>query len=361
MLPVAVELTEVTRRFGGFTALAGVSLQVRRGEFFSLLGPSGCGKTTLLRLIAGLDLPDAGSLHIGGRGMEAVPAHLRPVNTVFQSYALFPHLSVRENVAFGLRMKKVPPAETDRRVARVMELVEIAGMASRRPAQLSGGQKQRVALARALVNEPEVLLLDEPLGALDLKLRQQLQIELRALQKRLGLTFIYVTHDQDEALVMSDRIGVMNAGRIEQLGDARELYERPRTRFVADFLGQCNLLEGVVTRIEIGPTPRLQLQTALGEIIVAAPAHRRAVGERCTLALRPEKVALVATPGPGGNAFRVRVSEVVYTGADSAYSLTGGVSLKARQLNGGSGTPGWKVGDAAFAQFDPTAPVLLED
>ena len=223
---LAIEAHGLVRRFGAIEALANVSLEIRKGEFFSLLGPSGCGKTTLLRIVAGLDWPDAGSLKIAGRDVADIPAHKRPVNTVFQSYALFPHMNVRDNVAFGLRMTRVPPAEITERVERVMTLVQIPELSDRRPAQLSGGQKQRVALARALVNEPEVLLLDEPLGALDLKLRKQLQVELHQLQRRLGITFIYVTHAQDEALVMSDRIAVMNGGSIEQMDNAEDLYER---------------------------------------------------------------------------------------------------------------------------------------
>ena len=242
----AVELDHVVRRFGQVQALSAVSLSVGSGEFFSLLGPSGCGKTTVLRLIAGLDLPDEGTVRIDGADMRGVPAHKRPVNTVFQSYALFPHMSVFNNVVFGLRMNRIPPADLLSRARRVMDMVEIAPLADRRPAQLSGGQKQRVALARAIINEPRVLLLDEPLGALDLQLRKQLRAELHGLQRRLGITFIYVTHDQEEALTMSDRIAVMNLGRIEQVGDPKELYERPRTRFTAQFLGACNLLEGNV-------------------------------------------------------------------------------------------------------------------
>src|SRR5712671_664226 len=231
----AIEVDNLVRRFGDVMALDHVSVTIRKGEFFSLLGPSGCGKTTLLRCIGGLDLPDEGTIRIGGVDAREIPAHKRPVNTVFQSYALFPHLTVRDNIAFGLRMKKVSPPEIAERVTRVMDMVEISQLAERRPAQLSGGQKQRVALARAIINEPMVLLLDEPLGALDLKLRKQLQVELLNLHRRLGITFIYVTHDQEEALVMSDRIAVMRAGQIEQMGEAESIYEHPRTRYVSQF------------------------------------------------------------------------------------------------------------------------------
>ena len=355
----AVELIGVTRRFGDFVALAGIDLVVRRGEFFSLLGPSGCGKTTLLRLIAGLDLPDAGALRIGGRDAADIPAHRRPVNTVFQSYALFPHLSVRENVAFGLRMKKVSAPELARRVGEVMELTRISELASRPPAQLSGGQKQRVALARALVNEPEVLLLDEPLGALDLKLRKQLQLELHALQRRLGITFIHVTHDQDEALVMSDRIAVMNAGRLEQLGGAADLYERPRTRFVAQFLGSCSLLEGTVSFVE---GDFITVETAMGCVKARAAEGKRKSGERCTLAVRPEKVELLARMERTTNCFPVRVADIVYTGSETEYLLyCDNTMLKARQLNTRADSERLGLGREAMIHIQPEALVVLED
>jgi ABC-type Fe3+/spermidine/putrescine transport system ATPase subunit len=262
----AVEVEGLSRRFGDFTALDHVDLTIREGEFFSLLGPSGCGKTTLLRILAGLDLPDEGTVRIGGVDAGDIPPHRRPVNTVFQSYALFPHMTVRDNVAFGLRMKRVPPAALAERVDRALDMVQIEHFADRKPAQLSGGQKQRVALARAFINEPEVLLLDEPLGALDLKLRKELQVELSALQKRLGITFVFVTHDQEEALVMSDRIAVMRAGKIEQLGEAHALYERPRNRFVGQFLGSCNLLLvgiAVISFLSRGTYGEIQLPATL--------------------------------------------------------------------------------------------------
>jgi len=237
----AVTLEGVSKRFDAVTAVDGVSLAVRSGEFFSLLGPSGCGKTTSLRMIAGFERPDAGRILIGEADVTETPPHRRPVNTVFQSYALFPHLSVEQNVAFGLRFTSVPKDEGRRRVAEVLELVRLGGYGERRPHQLSGGQQQRVALARALVLSPAVLLLDEPLGALDAKLRRGLQVELKAIQRDVGITFLYVTHDQEEALTMSDRLAVMHRGRIRQLGSPREVYEEPATAFVADFLGVSNL------------------------------------------------------------------------------------------------------------------------
>jgi spermidine/putrescine transport system ATP-binding protein len=358
----AVEVTNVSRRFGDVTALAGVSLSVRRGEFFSLLGPSGCGKTTLLRIIAGLDLAETGTLRIGGEDAARIPAHKRPVNTVFQSYALFPHLNVRDNVAFGLRMKKTPPLELERRVNQVMATVQISDLAQRRPAQLSGGQMQRVALARAIVNEPQVLLLDEPLGALDLKLRQQLQMELHTLQRRLGMTFIYVTHDQEEALVMSDRIAVMNGGRVEQLGPAQELYERPRTCFVAQFLGSCNLIKAVAQRCA---GRRMWARTSFGELEIELDDSARSInaGDPCTLTIRPEKVVLNDSVENGEtNCFVTRIVDLIYTGSETQYLLEGpGGPLKAWVLNTRVGHQGLHLGQEIAVRLPAAALVLLDD
>jgi spermidine/putrescine transport system ATP-binding protein len=337
----------LVRRFGDTVALAGVSLSIRAGEFFSLLGPSGCGKTTLLRIVAGLDYPDEGSLRIGGVDALPVPAHRRPVNTVFQSYALFPHLSVRDNIAFGLRMKKVSPADVALRVGRVMELAQIARLADRRPDQLSGGEKQRVALARALVNEPQVLLLDEPLGALDLKLRRQLQQELHTLQRRLGVTFIYVTHDQDEALAMSDRIAVLNAGQVEQTGTGEQLYERPRNRFVAQFLGGCNLLE-----IHQG-------RTTLGPLRWQAGPHPCSSGPR-TLAIRPQRIHL-DEGGAQENCVEAAIVEVLYRGAETLYLLQAGPeTLKVTVMNQARDQQR-KPGQTVRLYLPPEALVPLED
>jgi spermidine/putrescine transport system ATP-binding protein len=357
-LPSAVEVISIVRRFGTVSALAGVSLAIRPGEFFSLLGPSGCGKTTLLRLIAGLDLPDSGTIKIDGADAADIPAHRRPVNTVFQSYALFPHLTVSENIAFGLRMKKIPTSEIAGRVARALALVQITELAGRKPAQLSGGQKQRVALARALVNEPKVLLLDEPLGALDLQLRRQLQVELHQLQRQLGITFIMVTHDQEEALVMSDRIAVMNAGNIEQLGSAREIYERPRTRFVAQFIGQCNVLAA-----EVRPTNNCHVvaRTALGEFSVAnAPAGGVKPGG--FVAIRPEKIQLRAGPGKGaGNSFTARVEDFTYCGAETQYRLRAGQQpLNAVVMNREAAAV-FQNGDTVQCELPPEHLILLDE
>lgn len=287
----AVALRGITKRFDEVVAVDAIDLAIADGEFFALLGPSGCGKTTTLRMIAGLEFPTEGSLKIFGDEVGTLPPNKRPVNTVFQSYALFPHMTVAQNVAFGLRMQKVGKAEAADRAAEAIRLVKMDGMEQRRPDQLSGGQQQRVALARALVNSPKVLLLDEPLGALDLKLRQEMQRELKTLQREVGITFVFVTHDQEEALTMSDRIGVMNEGQLLQIGTPEEIYERPANRFVADFIGQTNLLDGTV---ESADTVCLHNGTRL-------PVRTdRAAGASVGLSLRPERVDLHAGPAPTG-------------------------------------------------------------
>jgi putative spermidine/putrescine transport system ATP-binding protein len=294
----AVSFQQVSRHFGEVRAVDDVSFQIGDGEFFSMLGPSGSGKTTCLRLIAGFERPTHGRILIHGRAMEGVPPYERDVNTVFQDYALFPHMSVGDNIAYGLMIRKVPKPERRRRVEAMLELVALPGMAGRKPAQLSGGQRQRVALARALINEPSVLLLDEPLGALDLKLREQMQVELKALQRRVGITFIYVTHDQGEALSMSDRIAVFNRGRIEQIGTAAEVYETPASAFVAGFVGVSNLLEG-----------------AAAVAITGQPAP---------FFVRPEKIALLPADGPAPDGSIVvagRIESMLYLGASTRYHV----------------------------------------
>ncbi len=353
----AVEATGLSRRFGTVAALDDVCLSIRKGEFFSLLGPSGCGKTTLLRLIAGLDFPHAGSLHILQRDVVDWPAHQRPVNTVFQSYALFPHMTVRENVAFGLRMKKIAGAEIDDRVAKSLALVQITELARRWPDQISGGQKQRVALARALINEPKILLLDEPLGALDLKLRKQLQIELHQLQRKLGITFVYVTHDQDEALTMSDRIAVMDHGKIEQVGTPEELYERPKNRFVAHFLGCCNLIEGQGRTESDGST---WLECPVGRIALGAGTtiERRTSG----VVIRPEKTVLSRTlPSNSQNWFKAVIDDAIYSGAETHYHLrAGGLQIRSCVFNSVEHER-FKVGEMVFVHFPSTALTLLNE
>jgi spermidine/putrescine transport system ATP-binding protein len=281
-----VRLDRVTKRFGDVVAVDDLSLEIRHGEFFSLLGPSGCGKTTTLRMIGGFEEVTAGSVYVGDVDVTDLPPFKRATNTVFQNYALFPHLNVFENIAFGLRRRGTPTNEIRHQVAFMLKLVELPGYELRKPSQLSGGQQQRVALARALINNPQVLLLDEPLGALDLKLRKQMQIELKRIQSELGITFIFVTHDQEEAMTMSDRIAVMRAGRIEQLGKAEELYERPATEFVAGFLGVSNLLDAEV----VGRDGTFaDLRVADGSI-VRAPSGAEAGGERVRIGVRPEKL-----------------------------------------------------------------------
>ena len=358
----AVELRQVSRRFGDVTALEKASSRIQKGEFFSLLGPSGCGKTTLLRIIAGLDWPDEGSVLIDGAEMAETPAYQRPVNTVFQSYALFPHFNVRENIAFGLRMKKVPQKSLADRVTRVMETVQISELAKRKPTQLSGGQRQRVALARAIVNEPKVLLLDEPLGALDLKLRKQLQLELHALQRRLGITFIYVTHDQDEALVMSDRIALMHEGSLIQTGSPKDMYESPRTRFAAQFLGSCNLLDGVVSNAE---RDNLHVETRVGTVSVNRPAlgKKMKVGDKCTLAIRPENVELTSKSGSlQMNSFLAVIEDRVYTGSKTQLRLRiHGEGLHAAILNSHSSRMLLEDGQQIEARFPAESVVILDD
>lgn len=284
----AVQVAEVTKRFEAFTAVDNISLDIHDGEFFSMLGPSGCGKTTTLRMIAGFEQPTSGQIYIYGQPVAGIPPYQRPVNTVFQNYALFPHMTIAENVAFGLQMKHVAKAEITRRVGEALELVRLPHLADRRPKQLSGGQQQRVALARALVNRPQVLLLDEPLGALDLKLRKAMQLELKQIQAEVGITFIYVTHDQEEALTMSDRIAVMDAGLVKQVGTPRMIYEHPRNRFVADFIGETNFVPGKIAGL--GEFAKVDL----GDLFVSATADGRflSLGQDVTVAIRPEKINL---------------------------------------------------------------------
>ena len=316
-----VRLDRVTKRFGDFTAVDDLSLSIERGEFFSLLGPSGCGKTTTLRMIGGFEDASAGTILLGEQDVTDLPPFKRDVNTVFQNYALFPHLSVFENVAFGLRRRKVAADEIRSRVAEMLELVELPGYEHRKPGQLSGGQQQRVALARALINHPRVLLLDEPLGALDLKLRKQMQIELKRIQTEVGITFVYVTHDQEEAMTMSDRIAVMRAGRIEQLGAPEELYERPRTEFVAGFLGVSNLLDGRVTGRHNG---MVEVTLPDGTRLRAPSEGTSAEGE-VRMGVRPEKLRVLAagtesTPAPEGlNAVAATILDASYIGVSTQY------------------------------------------
>lgn len=316
-----IEIRNLTKRFGDFTAVDHVSLKIYEREFFALLGPSGCGKTTLMRMLAGFEDPSAGEILIGGQSMNSIPPHKRPVNMMFQSYALFPHMTVEKNIAFGLEMDKLPKSEIDACVKDMLRLVKLEPFATRKPHQLSGGQRQRVALARALAKKPKVLLLDEPLGALDKKLREETQFELLDLQMQLGMTFIIVTHDQDEAMTMADRIAVMDKGQFIQISSPAELYEQPNTKYIADFIGDINLIEGRVTHNERG---RVTLDSDMtgGRIDIHAETTA-GLGDKAWFALRPEKASLSLLPpnDPSTNCARGTVWDIGYVGDLSVYHI----------------------------------------
>lgn len=351
-----VEVQNVTRRFGDLTAVDAVSLGVRRGEFLTLLGPSGCGKTTLLRMIAGFEIPDAGRVILGGRDVTDLPPYRRDVTTVFQQYALFPHLDVFDNVAFGLARRRIATGEIKRRVGQSLEMVRLSGMERRRPAELSGGQQQRVALARALVLEPRVLLLDEPLAALDLKLRKQMQVELKGLQRRVGISFVFVTHDQEEALTMSDRVVVMNAGRIEQVGRAEEIYERPLTEFVAGFIGISNIIEGTVESSE----DEVSLIN-IGNVTVSAQGNQASKGERVRLMIRPEKIRLLSSGSSG--AIEGEIESAVYLGDSTQWRvvLEGGQAITALEQNRAPFSSSQnRIGQKVSVTWEPGSAVMLK-
>ena len=362
-MSVAVKIENVTKEFGEVVAVNNVSLNIADGEFFSMLGPSGCGKTTTLRLVAGFEQPTMGEISIMGQPVAGVPAYRRPVNTVFQSYALFPHMTVAKNVAFGLEMAKVPTKEISRRVDEALELVQMGSYHERRPNQLSGGQKQRIALARALVNRPKVLLLDEPLGALDLKLRKDMQLELKHIQSEVGITFIYVTHDQEEAITMSDRIAVMSDGIVMQVGSPREIYENPTNRFVADFIGETNFIEGEV--ISNGDNTMIN---AKGTQLVGEASANLTDGQKAVLAIRPEKINIL--PEKSSNTENGRASvqgtviETIYIGTDTRYQieLSTGDKIFARLQNLESGqAQQFNRGDSVAVEWAPkNAQILAE-
>ena len=336
-----VELRKVFKVFNGETAVRGVDLSIRQGEFFSILGPSGCGKTTTLRLIAGFETPSAGELMIRGQSMTNTPAYRRPVNTVFQSYALFGHMNVWDNIAFGLRIKKLGKSEVEERVREALQLVKMESFANRFPGQMSGGQQQRVALARALVNRPAVLLLDEPLGALDLKLRKQMQLELSNLHQELGLTFVMVTHDQEEAMSLSNRIAVMHEGRIEQIGSPEEIYECPQTAFVADFIGDTNLFSGTVESIDRS-TLTVRTSANLKIIVQQSDMWSGVIGDSVVVSVRPEKVYLnLYQPEVSVNCFEGRLKNIMYMGTHVHYvvELSSGDKITVRQPNTGGTFP----------------------
>jgi spermidine/putrescine transport system ATP-binding protein len=346
-----VRLVEVTKRFDDIVAVDRLSLEIESGSFFALLGPSGCGKTTTLRMIGGFEQPTEGAIYLGDREVSGLPAYKRDVNTVFQSYALFPHLSVFENVAFGLRRRAVRGRELEGRVREMLRIVGLEGMERRKPRQLSGGQQQRVALARALVNAPKVLLLDEPLGALDLKLRKQMQLELKGIQHEIGITFVHVTHDQEEAMTMADRIAVMNHGRIEQLGTPTELYESPATAYVAGFLGVSNLIAGTVTgsdsvRLERGPEVRVRAEALAGR------SGSIAVG------IRPEKIEL----GAGhANALDGKVVEQAYVGVATQYIVeTDCGRLIVYRQNAAAGLDAEGVGTRLTLSWSPESTFVVD-
>jgi spermidine/putrescine transport system ATP-binding protein len=359
----AIELLGVAKEFhsGGetVTAVRDVDLSIRQGEFFSMLGPSGCGKTTTMRMIAGFEEPTRGVVQLDGKDVTGVSPNKRDVNMVFQSYALFPHMNVFDNVAFGLRRKKAGRDEITRRVGQMLEIVDLAGRDSRRPRELSGGQQQRVALARALVNNPAALLLDEPLGALDLKLRQAMQVELKRIQREVGITFVYVTHDQNEALTMSDRIAVMKDGAIEQLGSPREIYEHPKTKFVAGFIGTSNLLSGRVTSIDDDAA-----MLAIGDdqrIIVPLRGASAAVGDELELTVRPEKITLGESVAPVGCSLRGTVSEVVYLGTSTSFTVTTttGAEMVVFQQNAATAGRELARGESVCLAWDPEHSYLI--
>ncbi len=365
MADYAVELRNVSKRFPGpsgeiVTAVRNVTMQIRDGEFFSMLGPSGCGKTTSLRMIAGFELPTEGDVYIHAKPMGRTPPFQRPVNTVFQNYALFPHMTIGENVGFGLQMDRVPKDEIVKRVKQALEMVRLPGYEKRRTRQLSGGQQQRVALARALVKRPEVLLLDEPLGALDLKLRKEMQLELKKLQREVGITFIYVTHDQEEALTMSDRIAVMSGGVTLQVGNANEIYERPNCKFVADFIGETNFLNGKISE-QNGNAVTVALPSGLS--VHAVSDQKVANGTEVSVAIRPEKLHLGNKDG-AANQLSGRVAEVVYIGTDTHYNvrLPSNQPVRVREQNSLPGSqPLAAEGDEVTVSFSAQAARVLTE
>ncbi len=367
-----VQIQNVTKRFGAVTAVDAMDLSIERGEFYSLLGPSGCGKTTTLRMIAGFEQPTEGEIFLAGQPIAGVPPYQRNVNTVFQHYALFPHMDVAQNVGYGLRQRKVGKADEERRVAQTLELVRLTGYGKRRTWEMSGGQQQRVALARALVNRPTVLLLDEPLGALDLKLRKEMQLELKALQREVGITFVYVTHDQEEALTMSDTIVVMKDGRIQQQGDPTELYERPVNRFVADFIGTSNFISAIV----------VESAAEDGNVVVRSPngltlrgrftdPHARpAAGDSVIVATRPERLEVApgeqaARPTSGWTQIKGRIQQGTYLGDQTEYRVqtdeAGELIVRHQNAAGAGGAPGVGPGDPVVVRWQEDANLILAD
>ncbi len=365
-----VEIIGVTKRFGSVTAVDAMDLSIARGTFYSLLGPSGCGKTTTLRMIAGFEQPTEGEILLSGQPIAGVPPYQRNVNTVFQHYALFPHMNVAQNVGYGLRQRKIGKADEERRVTEALGLVRLAGYAKRRTWEMSGGQQQRVALARALVNRPTVLLLDEPLGALDLKLRKEMQLELKALQREVGITFVYVTHDQEEALTMSDVIVVMRDGLIQQQGDPTDLYERPVNRFVADFIGTSNFIEATVVEPP-DEERRVVVRSAKGLTLrgrITDPGASLSTGDTVIVASRPERMEVVpsaAAEAPGANTTHVpgRIKQGTYLGDETEYRVeteqAGELIVRHQNATGAGGAPGVGPGDPVVVRWHEEANLIL--
>lgn len=352
-----VSLINVVKDYGGqgYLAVDGVSMDIKEGEFLTILGPSGCGKTTTLRMVAGFENPDNGSIVIDGETVDNVLSYKRCVNTVFQNYALFPHMSVYDNIAFGLRMKKLPERDVDINVKKAIKMVRLEGFEKRMPKELSGGQKQRVAIARAVVNNPKVLLLDEPLSALDYKLRKEMQIELKHLQRELGITFIFVTHDQEEALTMSDRIAVMKEGKLEQLGTPNEIYEHPKTKFVADFIGETNLFKGKVLK---GESSETLVDISFDKIPVKDCYFNE--GDEVYLAIRPEKLELMDKAVSGLASLKVNLKERIYTGS-SMKTIVTSENGKEILINEPAGkTYNFNTGNNAYVAWNPDCAVVLK-
>jgi putative spermidine/putrescine transport system ATP-binding protein len=361
MTPPILELRDISKAYGAFKAVADLSLQLAKGEFLSLLGPSGSGKTTTLTMIAGLLQPTQGEILLEGRPVTPLPPYKRNIGVVFQNYALFPHMTVAKNIAFPLTMRGAARAEIDKRVRSVLKLVGLPDHGGRYPKQLSGGQQQRVALARAMVFEPPILLMDEPLGALDKKLREQMQLEIKRLHRTLGMSIIYVTHDQEEALVMSDRIAVFNLGRLEQVGTPGELYERPQTRFVAEFIGESNIFPGAVASAADG----FCALDASGVRLRAAATTPLPTGSRAVVSIRPERIALQAGAPPSGaeNAIAGRVTEVVYLGRSRKYVIRtdAGHEVVSLQQSRSAAEPGFAIGDAVALRWQAEDATALPD
>lgn len=354
-----VELRSVSKKFGAVTAVDNVDLQIRKGEFLTLLGPSGCGKTTLLRMLAGFEIPTTGQILLEGHDVSGVPPYRRNVNQVFQSYAIFPHLNVTDNIAFGLKMRHVPRAERDRRVNEALELVSLTGFGKRKAHELSGGQRQRVAFARALVCQPKVLLLDEPFSALDAKLRHAMQLEVKQLQRQLGITFIFVTHDQEEALIMSDRIAVINRGRIDQLGDATEIYHSPTSAFTANFIGEANLLTSDVV-YKNGVSAQVRLAEGV-ELTVHSSAIRES-SSQALLSVRPEKIYITRNKPMKENAFKAVIEEEVFRGAmdELRLKVAGKLDLMAMVANESAHERAWHKGDVVYCAIHTDDIVVVE-